>query len=108
MGSGECRKGRGQPGKSKGKIKGQLWYHPFATLVPSLRKPVYPHWGSAHLLLWMTQIMPSEPSIPWLAGEAAGSSSSPTLPGKGSHPPLCLQCQTEEWPKKVKASQPCH
>lgn len=65
-----------------------------AALVTSLRnfsslsmgKPDHPHWGSAHLRLLMTQIMTS--SIPQQAGESAKRSSSPTLPGKGSHPPL--------------------
>lgn len=56
----------------------------------SVRKLDHPYWGSAHLMLLTTQIMPSErvPGVSQLAGEAAESISTPTLPGKGSHSPL--------------------
>lgn len=88
---GNVERGENSLGEARGKSKGSCDITPLNLSFLSVRKPDHPHWGSAHLLLLTTQITPSEPSIPQLAGEAARSSSSPALFGKGSHPPLWLQ-----------------
>lgn len=88
---GNAERGENSLEEARGKSKGSCDTTPLNLSFLSVRKPDHPHWGCAHLLLLTTQITPSEPSISQLAGEVAWSSSSPTLFGEGSHPPLWLQ-----------------
>lgn len=68
MKSGECRKGREQLGRSKGKIKGQLWYHASWMLVPSQWENQIILIGGLHILCcWQFRSWPqNKASHGWL------------------------------------------
>lgn len=108
MGSGECGKGRKQLGRSKGKIKGKLWYHSSEPWLSLSEKTWSSSLGSAHLLLLTTQITPSEPSVhSWQEKQQEAAVHPHCLVRVATHHSDCSY-RTEESQKTVKASQPCH
>lgn len=86
-------KGREQFGRSKGKIKGQLWYHASGTLVPSQWENQIILIGGLHILCWWLRSYPqNQVSHSWLEKKQEAA----------VHPPCLVQAATQHSDCSVK------